>query len=88
MTDDRVFETISDEPQETNVSELLRTGAEVAQNNARNHGLKAELAPKSVFEWCRVILNGPNTDFPVMDALNDLQRLAVDLAKLMCVFGV
>ena len=44
----RVFETISDEPQEIDVSELLRTGAEVARNNVRKHGLTAELAPKSI----------------------------------------
>ena len=48
MSYGRVFETISDAPQETDVLELLRTGAEVARNNAYKHGLTAELAPKSV----------------------------------------
>ena len=47
----KLFETISEEPQETDVLELLRTGAEVARNNARKHGLTAELAHKSVLEW-------------------------------------
>jgi hypothetical protein len=46
MSFGRVFETISDAPQETDVLELLRTGSEVARNNARKHGLTAELAPK------------------------------------------
>jgi len=77
----QVFETIRDAPHETDVLELLRTGAEVARNNARKHGLTAELAPKSVLEWYRVILNDPTADLPVMDALSDKQRLAVNLAQ-------
>ena len=77
----RVFEAICEEPQETDVLELLRTGAEVARNNARKHGLTAELAPKSVLEWYRIILNDPTADLPVMDALSDEQRLAVNLAQ-------
>ena len=81
MSYGRVFEMISDGPQEIDVSELLRTGVEVERNNARTHGLTAELAPKSVFEWYRIILNDPTADLPVMDALNDRQRLAVNLAQ-------
>ena len=81
MSFGRVFETISEEPQETDVSELLRTGADVARNNARKHGLTAELAPKSVLEWYRVVLNDPKADLPVMDALNDQHRLALNLAQ-------
>ena len=77
----RVFETISDEPQEIDVSELLRTGAEVARNNARKHGLTAELAPKSVLERYRIILNDLTADLPVMEALSNQQRLAVNLAQ-------
>ena len=77
----RVFEAIGDAPQETEVLELLRTGAEVARNNARKHGLTAELAPKSVLEWYRIILNYPTANLPVMDALSDQQRLAVNLAQ-------
>ena len=46
----RVFETIDEEPQEIDVLELIATGAEVARNNARKHGLTAELAPNSVLE--------------------------------------
>ena len=72
---------IRDAPQETDVLELLRTGAEVARNNARKHGLTAELTPKSVLEWYRIILNDPTADLPVMDALSDEQRLAVNLAQ-------
>ena len=37
MSFGRVFETIDEEPQETDFLELLRTGAEVARNNARTH---------------------------------------------------
>ena len=81
MSFGRVFETISDAPQETDVLELLRTGSEVARNNARKHGLTAELAPKSVLEWYRIILNDPTATLPVMDALNDQQRHAVNLAQ-------
>ena len=81
MSYGRVIETISDAPQETEVLELLRTGAEVARNNARKHGLTAELAPKSVLEWYRIILNDPTVDLPVMDALSDEQRLALNLAQ-------
>ena len=81
MSFGRVFETISEEPQETDVLELLRTGSEVARNNARKHGLTAELAPKSVFEWYRIILNDPTADLPIMDALSDQQRLALNLAQ-------
>ena len=77
MSYGQVFETTSDEPQETDVLELLRTGAEVARNNARKHGLTAELAPKSVLEWYRVILNDPKAELPFMDALSNQQRLAV-----------
>ena len=77
----RVFEMIGDEPQETDVLELLRTGAEVARNNARTHGLTAELAPKSVLEWYRIILNDPHAELPVMDALSNRQRLALNLAQ-------
>ena len=80
MSYGQVFETISDEPQETDVLELLRTGAEVVRNNARKHGLTAELAPKSVLEWYRIILNDPTADLPVMVALSDQQRLALNLA--------
>ena len=81
MSYGQVFETISEESQETDVLELLRTGAEVARNNARTHGLMAELAPKSVLEWYRIILNDPKADLPVMDALGDQQRLALNLAQ-------
>ena len=81
MSYGRVFETISDAPQETEVLELLRTGAEVARNNARKHGLTAGLAPKSVLEWYRIILNDPTADLPVMDALSNQQRLALNLAQ-------
>jgi hypothetical protein len=81
MSYGRVFETISDEPQEIDVSELLRTGVEVARNNARTHGLTAELSHKSVLEWYRIILNDPTADLPVMEALSDQQRLAVNLAQ-------
>ena len=81
MSYGRAFEAVCDEPQEIDVSELLRTGAEVARNNARKHGLTAELAPKSVLEWYRIILNDPTADLPVMDALSDQQRLAVNLAQ-------
>ena len=81
MSYGRVFEAISEEPQETDVLELLRTGAEVASNNARKHGLTGELAPKSVLEWYRIILNDPTADLPVMEALSDQQRLALSLAQ-------
>ena len=81
MSYGQVFETIRDEPQETDVLELLRTGAEVVRNNARKHGLTAELAAKSVLEWYRIILNDPSADLPVMGALSDQQRLALNLAQ-------
>ena len=81
MSYGRVFETVDGEPQDVDVSELLRTGAEVARKNARKHGLTAELTPKSVLEWYRIILNDPTTNLPVMDALSDEQRLAVNLAQ-------
>jgi hypothetical protein len=81
MSYGRLFEMISDEPQEIDVSELLRSGSEVARNNARKHGLTAELAPKSVLEWYRIILNDPKAELPVMDALSDEQRLALNLAQ-------
>ena len=80
MSYGRVFETVDGEPQEIDVSELLRAGAEVARNNARKHGLTAELAPKSVLEWYR-IMNDPTADLPVMDALSNQQRLALNLAQ-------
>ena len=76
-----VLKIIGGEPQETFVLELLRTGAEVASNNARKHGLTAELAPKSVLEWYRIILNDPAAALPVMDTLSDQQRLALNLAQ-------
>ena len=75
------FEMISDAPQETEFLALLRTGAEVARNNARKHGLTAELPPKSVLEWYRIILNDPTVDLPVMEALSYQQRLALNLAQ-------
>ena len=53
----------------------------MARNNARKHGLTGELAPKSVLEWYRIILNDPTAALPVMDALIDKQRLAVNLAQ-------
>jgi len=81
MSYGRVFGTTSDEPQETDVLELLRTGAEVARNNARTHGLTAELVPKAVVEWYRIILNDPTAELPIMDALSNRQRLAVNLAQ-------
>ena len=81
MSYGEVFEKMSDKLQEIDVSELLRTGAEVARNNAHKHGLTAELAPKSVLEWYRIILNNPTVDLPVMDTLSDQQRLALNLAQ-------
>ena len=81
MSFGRVFETISDEPHATDVLELLCTGAEVARHNARKHGLTGELAPKSVLEWYRIILNDTAADLPVMDAFGDQQRLALNLAQ-------
>ena len=80
MSHGRVFEMISDAPQETDVLELLRTGAKVARSNARKHGLTSELAPKSVLEWYRFILNDPTAALPVMNTLSDQQRLALNLA--------
>ena len=80
MSYGQVFETTSDEPQETDILELLRTGAEVARNNARKHGLTSEPAPKSVLEWYRIILNDPTAALPVMIILSDQQRLALNLA--------
>ena len=55
--------------------------AEVARNNARKHGLTAGLAPNSVLEWYRIILNDPTANLPVMDTLNEQQRLALNLAQ-------
>ena len=81
MSFGRVFETNSDAPQETDDLELLRTGAEVARNNARKHGLTAEPDPNSVLEWYRIILSDPTADSPVMDALSNQQQLAVNLAQ-------
>ena len=81
MSFGRVFETTSDEPQESDVLALLHTGAEVARNNACKHGLTAEPAPKSVLEWYRVILNDPKAELPVMDSLNERQGLALNLAQ-------
>ena len=81
MSSGCAFETISDAPHKTDVLELLRTGADMARNNARKHGLTAELAPKSVLEWYRIILSDPTADLPVMDALSEQQRLAVNLAQ-------
>ncbi len=81
MNYDQVLETIDEEPQETDVLELIATGAEVARHNALTHGLTAELAPKSVLEWYRIILNDPTADLPVMEALSDQQRLALNLAQ-------
>ena len=81
MSYGRVFEMTSEEPQETDVLELLRTGADVARNNARKHGLTAELAPKSVVEWYRIILNDPFAELPVMEAHSDQQWLALNLAQ-------
>ena len=81
MSFGRVFETISEEPQETDVLELLRTGADVARSNARKHGLTAEPDPNSVLEWYRIILSDPTADSPVMDALSDQQRLALFLSQ-------
>ena len=80
MSYGRVFETISDAPQEVDVLELLRTGAEVALSNARKHGLTSAPAPKSVLEWYRIILNDPTAALPVMNTLSDQQRLALNLA--------
>ena len=45
MSYGQVFETISDAPQETEVLELLRTGAEVARKNARKHVSPVSLRP-------------------------------------------
>ena len=81
MSFGRVFETISEAPQESEVLELLRTGAEVARNNARKHGLTAVLAPKSILEWYRIILNDLTANLPVMETLNEQQRLALNLAQ-------
>ena len=53
----------------------------MARNNARKHGLTAELGPKSVLEWYRIILNDPIVDLPVMDALSYQQRHALNLAQ-------
>ena len=78
MNHGRVFETIDEEPQEIDVSELLPIGA---GHNARTHGLTAELAHKSALEWYRIILNDPTADLSVRDALSDQQRLALNLAQ-------
>ena len=81
MSYGRVFETIDGEMQEIEVLELMRKGAEVARNSARTHGLTAELAPKSVLEWYRIILNNPTAELPLTDTLRDQQRLALNLAQ-------
>ena len=81
MSYGRVFETISEELQETDVLELLCTGVDVARNNARKHGLTGEFEPKSVLEWYRIIQNHPKAELPVMEAPSDKQRLALNLAQ-------
>ena len=81
----QVFETISDEPQEIHVLELLRTGAEVARNNARKHGLNAPPEENLVTTWFNLILgNGerayeePNASDPRREAV---LRLAIAEAR-------
>jgi hypothetical protein len=54
---------------------------DVARSNARKHVLTAELAPKSVFEWYRIVLNDPKAALPVMETLSNQQRLALNLAQ-------
>ncbi len=41
------------------------------RNDARTHGLTVELAPKSVLEWYRIIINDPTAELPVMGTLSD-----------------
>tara|TARA_E500000178_G_scaffold249322_1_gene245918 strand:+ start:3369 stop:3923 length:555 start_codon:yes stop_codon:yes gene_type:complete len=81
MSYGQVFESSRDEAQEIDVSEFLPTGAEVARKNVRKHGLTAELAPKSVLEWYRIVLNDPKAALPVMETLSSQQRLALNLAQ-------
>ena len=81
MSPGRAFERIDEEPQEIDFSGLVRAGAEVVQNNARKHGLIAELALKSALEWYHIILNDPAINLPDADVLSEKKWLALNLAQ-------
>ena len=81
MSPGRVFETINGVVQEIDVERLTLTDAELSRQNARKHGLTAELEPKSVLEWYRVIVNDPEAEIPLLEQLNHMQQLALNLAQ-------
>ena len=81
MSYNRVFETISVEHPEIDISELAAGGAGITRKNARKHGVTAELEPRSVRDWYRIIVNNPNATMPLFDTPNDMQKLALMLAQ-------
>ena len=81
MNYDRVLETISVEHPEIYISELAVGAAGIARKNARKHGVTAELEPRSVRDWHRIIVNNPNATMPLFDTPNDMQKLALTLAQ-------
>ena len=81
MSYNRVFETISVEHPEIDISELAAGGAGIGRKNARKHGVTAELEPRSVRDWYRIIVNNPNATMPLFDTPNDMQKLALTLAQ-------
>ena len=76
-----IFETTAGEQREIDLSELAAGGAGVARKNARKHGVTAELEPQSVRDWYRVMVNDPLADVPLLDTINDMQKLALKLAQ-------
>ncbi|XAT61167.1 hypothetical protein GN278_10700 [Rhodobacteraceae bacterium Araon29] len=78
---DPIFDYMHDELHKAALSQAPPTGAKAAKKNAQKHGVTADLEPKSVCEWYRVIVGDPNDTLPLMETSNYMQRLALDLAK-------
>ncbi len=81
MSYDRILETISIEHQEIEISELVLGGAAIVRKNALKHGVTAELEPRSVRYWYRIIVNDPTADLPLLENINVMQQRALTLAR-------
>ena len=78
---DPIFDLMYDELYVPALSQGRTRGAKAARKNAPKHGVTAELEPRSVRDWYRIIVNDPEAEMPILAKVTQMQERALTLAK-------
>ena len=78
---DPIFDLMHDKLYVPALSQGRPRGAKAARKNAQKHGVTAELEPRSVRDWYRIIVNDPEADLPILAKVTQMQERALTLAK-------